>query len=494
MFLPSLAEIEREQVRRGGLATFVKLAWDKVDTSKLVWNWHHDLMCRKLESVSHGEIKRLIINVPPGYSKSLFTSVFWPAWDWTINPDRRWMCASYEAGLAERDARKCKELIGSDWFRERWPEIRVKADSRAVSAYELESGGFRLSAGTGGAQTGKHPDIQLVDDPQKPLDFSSSTDTKPETVWQWWTETMASRARRQSDLARVIIMQRLHEGDLTGRLLERMAKGGEQYETLCLPQEFDPEHPQACPEDPRTTPGELLDPGRFGADVVALIKRAHTPTAYAGQYGQLPQAKGGGVFKKSWIQYYRPGDIPDDLRGVAIRLSVDATFKGATASEIRAGKEGDFVAIQAWAAYRQGYYLLDQIHDRMGYVETLASILQMRKRYPTCTKILIEDKANGPAIIEVLAKKFPFVEPVTPQGGKIARAEAVTPLWSNSQVYIPHPDTKPWVRTFEKELLAFPRAKNDDQVDAMTQALAEWATNAQGLLLTQVADAVKKWQ
>lgn len=488
--VPSLAIVEREIVRRRGLAAFVRSAWPQVETAPLVWNWHLDLICRKLEGVSRGTIKRLIINIPPGYSKSLITSVLWPAWDWTINPARKWMCASYESGLAERDARKNKNLLEGEWFRERWPEIRVARDSRSVSYFTLESGGFRISNGTGGAQTGKHPDIQLVDDPHKPADFLS-TDTKPETVWAWWTETMASRAVNQETLARVIIMQRLHESDLTGRLLERAEKGGEVYEHLCLPQEYDPQHPYLCPDDIRTEPGEPLDKERFGPAIIKRIKAAHTATAYAGQYDQLPQARGGGIFKAAWVQHYRRHELPDGLRGVDLVLSVDATFKGLSPSQIRAGKDRDFVCIQVWGRFKGSYYFIDQIHKQVGYVETLAYILQLCRKYPTCYRKLIEDKANGPAIIEVLSKKLPGVEAVTPMGGKEARAEAVSPLWQGGKVFLPHPDEAPWVGSFVKELTTFPRAKHDDQVDAMTQALTDWAANDYLELMQGVAGALK---
>ena len=181
-------------------------------------------------------------------------------------------------------------------------------------------------------------------------------------------------------------------------------------------------------------------------------------------YQQSPKAEGGNVFKDVGVRYWRPADLPK--RFTKVIQSWDMTFKDSDGS--------DFVVGQVWGKAGANVYLLAQVRSRMGFVATLAAVKKMTKDYPMARSKLIEDKANGPAIIDSLKQKIAGIKPITPKDSKIARAHEVTAYWEAGNVYLPHPDFAPWVRDdFLPEVTGFPAAGSDDQVDAMTQALSE---------------------
>ncbi len=204
-------DADKELVRRGGLRTFVELAWPHVDPAPFVSNWHIDEMCTHLEQVSIGEIRDLVINIPPGHSKSLVVSVLWPAWDWTHCPSRKWMCASYEDSLAERDAKRMRDLVTSRWYQQRWgADVQLAhEDDRKVELFSNRKGGFRYSQGAGSGFTGRHADIQICDDPhavKEVIGPLAHVQAALEKRRDWWTITMPTRATKPSELRRVLVM------------------------------------------------------------------------------------------------------------------------------------------------------------------------------------------------------------------------------------------------------------------------------------------------
>jgi len=463
----SRADVDRERVRRRGLREFVRLAWPHVEPAALQWNWHHDAMCEALEAVFHDEIESLVINVPPGMSKSLICSVLFPAWVWTQRPDWRWITASYAGDVVLRDARKSRTLVESDWYRERWPEVQLPSDSsasKAVGSYYTTAGGMRFSTTVRGSVTGQHADAHVIDDPHDPAGVASTAEL--EATIAWHRETMPSRFRDPKHPRKVLVMQRLHERDLTSELIREGAT------VLCLPMELRASHPHRWARDPRTTEGELLMPERYPATVVANLRTKLGPTAAAAQLDQLPSPAGGGIFKAEYFAR-RWTHLPP---GGVWTISVDAAFKKTD--------DSDYVAIQAWLNVGTTHYLVDQDHGRMGFAETCARLMAFCAKYPQATGKLIEDKANGPAIIDALKSKLMGLVAIEPEGGKEARAAASEPLWAAGNVVIPdehhaHYDDgrvgAPWVSAFVAEHLAFPRGANDDQVDAATQYLTRHA-------------------
>jgi predicted phage terminase large subunit-like protein len=339
--------------------------------------------------------------------------------------------------------------------------------------YSNDKAGFRMATTVGGAATGEHADIQLVDDPIKPLDAPGDRlqSKSIEEVINWWDETMSTRMRDPKTARRVIIMQRLHENDLAGHVL---ASGG--YTHLCLPMEAERScvvsvpHRCSMPEsveptelgfrDPRPE-GVLLWPSRFPAEVLEVRHKEMGPRASAAQDQQRPVPAGGGIFKRDWVQHW----TKKPARGEMIQ-SWDMTFKNTA--------DSDYVVGQLWQRDGADFYLLDQWRAKATFSETCKAVISFTAKHPRAIRKLIEDKANGTAIMDMLKNKIPGMVPIEPLGGKIARANAVEPLWAAGNVWIPDPERAPWVHDFIEELVTFngDPGRHDDQVDAMTQALA----------------------
>jgi predicted phage terminase large subunit-like protein len=459
----ALIQIDQELCKRS-LHEFVQMAWSLIEPGKQFYdNWHIRAICEHLQAVTNGDIKRLIINVPPGSMKSLNTCVFWPAWSWTIDPSTKWIFASYSTNLSRRDANRTRTLMESDWYQQRWGDVwQPNTKEWRTDKFSNDQGGMRLSTSVEGGVTGDHADIQVVDDPIKPIEVTGSTAvarTTLEKAATWWKETMSSRMTDFKKSSRVIIMQRLHQGDLVGVALAE----DPDYVHLRLPMEFELGH--RCKTrlpfaDPRIDDKQLLWPERYDEAVVKKLKKDLGSRASAAQLQQRPSPAKGAIFKRDWIKYY---DEPPPMHKATIIQSWDCAFKDT--------KTSSYVVGQVWAAIGNQYYLLHQVRDRLGLSATCTQIMHMSLRYPKAYQKIIEDKANGPAVVDSLKNKLNGLKLVNPEGGKEARANAVEPLWEAGQVHIPHPNKLSWVSDFEEELVTFPAAMNDDQVDCMTQAL-----------------------
>ncbi|HEY7822902.1 MAG TPA: phage terminase large subunit, partial [Acidimicrobiia bacterium] len=341
----------------------------------------------------------------------------------------------------------------------------------------------------------------VVDDPLKADEYPSPDEL--EKVISWWDFQMSSRLNDMQKGARVVIMQRLHERDLSGYLLER---GG--YEHLCLPSEYDPA--RRCSTsigftDPRTEPGELLFPQRFDASVIDEAKRDLGPYGYSGQHDQSPTPVGGSIIREDWLRYWYPEDekppipivvmtaegareipqAPLPARMDTALQSWDLAFKGNAAS--------DFVAGHVWGRAGGRFFLLDRTHAWLDFPATLQAIRDMSKRQPRALEKLVEDKANGPAVLSTLRDEIPGLIPVQPDGGKEARLHAVAPLFAAGNVWLPHPASAPWVREVVSELVRFPRAPHDDDVDAATQALSRLSRLADPGIVFHTDGAPSRW-
>jgi predicted phage terminase large subunit-like protein len=476
------AKVEREHATRS-LREFVRQSWHIIEPSTpFVPGWHIDAIIDHLEAVSFGHIRNLLINVPPRHMKSLLVSVLWPAWEWTRWPERRWLFSSYAATLSIRDSVKCRRLIESPWYRARWGHVFVlTGDQNAKTRFDNNRSGYRLSTSVGGAVTGEGGDRIVCDDPHNVADVAS--DAMRNSAIEWWDVAMSTRVNDPKTSAMVIVMQRCHQRDLSGHLLE---KGN--FEHLCLPAEY--EGPGRVTSigfsDPRTELGELLWRDRFGPTEIEELKVNLGSYAAAGQLQQRPSPMGGGIFKRHWFRYFQP--VGANLPPVLVRLpdgtqasipaieaphhvdeqmqSWDCTFKDLDTS--------DYVVGQQWARLGSKFLLGDQFRARTDCPGTVKAIRAMNAKWRGTMAILIEDKANGSAVIQMLAHEIPGLLPVNPQGGKIARAQAVSPLIEAGNIYLPHPEFAPWVNDFIEECVQFPNGAHDDQVDAMTQALLRW--------------------
>lgn len=444
--------------QRQSLLAFIRKHWSTVEPGSFIEEEHVRFLCTHLEAVSDGKCSRLLINIPPGLSKSLLVCVFWPAWIWTWWPGCKFMFASYSHTLALRDAMKMRDIVDSSLYIAEHGSLR-NPDAWAAGLFINAARGLRFSGPTGGQFTGQHADIQVVDDPIKPHDIitgeggdATSDELRKNDVW--WNTIMTTRLISQIESARVCVMQRLHDEDLSGVLIKQ---GG--YTHVCLPMEYDPDHRCSTPfgEDWRTEPGELLAPLRFPEDGVTLLKKQLNIHA-AAQLQQRPDLSKGNLFKLTFFtNRYRI--VPAN----AIYMqSWDMRF-------MEDGSRGDFVVGQVWAYFEANYYLVHQVRDRWSFTETLAAVELLTQQFPRARLKLVENKANGPAIMNALKKKIAGFIPVEPMGTKVARAASTQPLWQANNVWLP--EQADWLPEFITEHVRFPKARHDDQVDCATQAL-----------------------
>jgi predicted phage terminase large subunit-like protein len=475
----SLFHLKAEKAQRS-LREFVEQAWHVLEPeTAFVDGLHVQAICEHLQAVSEGRIRNLIINVPPGHAKSLLTAVFWPAWVWIEHPQTRWLFSSYREPLATRDSVKLRRLIESPWYQQRWgARYQLCGDQNQKNRFENTETGYRVVVPMFSG-TGERGDYVVVDDPHS-VDQAES-DAERQRAIEWWNGSMATRLNDFATGHKVVIQQRLHEADLTGDLL---VKGG--YDLLCLPAEFEPERRCSTSigwSDPRMETGDLLWPAKVTRQDLQDLKISLGSYRYAGQYQQRPSPAEGGIFKRRWWRYWRPAHL--DLPPVQVRtpdgevlsvsaVPVPAQFDTVIQSWDMAFKDlatSDYVVGQVWGALKADRFLLDQHRERMDMPSTKEAVMKLSAKWPRAGTKLVEDKANGPAIIQELRHNVDGLVEVNPEGGKVARAHAVSPQAESGNIYLPHPAIAPWVDHLIDEAASFPNGRNDDQVDAMTQAL-----------------------
>lgn len=464
MKLPSLELVEAELARRS-LAEFVRQAWHVIEPgTPLIWNWHLDVICDHVQALLEGRLakRNLLINVPPGSMKSTIVSVCAPAWWWLHNPSWRGIFASGNEGVALRDSIRCRDILDSDWYRRLFaPAWGFARDQNAKGHYKNTRAGFRKALSAGAKVTGDRADGIFVDDP---LDAAEAF-SKParDSVITWWDSAMANRLSDMRTGTRCVIMQRLHEEDLAGHVLA--IEPGE-WDVLVIRQEFErpgERDPDRGPTglgwvDPRQVEGELFFPERFPADVVEGERRRLASSGFAGQHQQRPTAKEGEIFKRGFVQAFKPADPPDFSRTI---LSWDTAFKE--------GEENDFTVCFVLAQGQRGYYLLDRFKARLSYPDLKLKAQTMGARWSP-QAFLVEDKASGQSLIQDLKRdtSLPVVA-VKVDRDKQARAWAVTPTWEAGKVFVP--EGADWVDDFLEHLYGFPKMAHDDDVDAFTQGV-----------------------
>ncbi|NPV30507.1 MAG: phage terminase large subunit, partial [Firmicutes bacterium] len=410
---------------------------------------HLLLLNRKLVDVAAGRIKRLMVFMPPRHGKSELTSRYFPAWYLGTFPDKRIILASYEADFAATWGRKARNLLeefGPSLF-----GVKVSPESSAASRWDIDGHeGGMVTAGVRGPITGKGANVAIIDDPVK-NDQEAMSQTYRDAAWDWYRATFSTRI--QDDGAIILVMTRWHEDDLAGRLLKAQEEGGDKWEVVNLP---------ALAEENDMLgrrPGEPLCPELFTRETLERTKIRLGSYWWNALYQQRPSPMEGGILKRSWWKFYRQAPYPFD----EIIQSWDMAFKETTSS--------DFVVGQVWGRKGADKYLLDQVRDRMDFPTTVQTVRALSAKWPQAYAKLVEDKANGPAVIATLKREIAGLIPVEPQGSKEARAAAVSPQIEAGNVYLPDPSIAPWVHDFIEECSAFPNGANDDQVDAMTQAL-----------------------
>ena len=486
--LPPDVDLDRELVKRGGLRQYVELAWSQVEKTPFVPGWHIDEISAHLEAVTRGEIRTLLVNVPPGMTKSLQTCVFWPTWEWAeVEPTSKWLNLSYSSGLSRRDAIRARNLMCTPWFKARWPGLYIPhQNTHSATDFQNNKGGRRISSTLKGGVTGHHANRIIIDDPTKPMDASGRraiVGTELDMVIDLYDHTISTRAAEIKTLSIVVIMQRLHERDLSGHMKENES----DMVHLRLPMEYEPKFHCSTKigGDRRAKDGELLCEERFPRKEVDKLKRKLGSVGTASQLQQRPSPIGGAIFKQEWIQYWgHPAspypELPDRVRMIQ---SWDFAFKGAPTGRSRRS----YVAGQCWASKGSDFFLIAQERGQWEFVESCHAVLRMTKAYPKAVRKLFEDAANGPAIKSALGKRVTGIKLIPTGGGSEARAQAVSPLFEAGNVWLPHPSIAPWVTDLVAELTGFPMAAHDDQVDACTHALVNLTAGAANAYRTAMA-------
>lgn len=402
---------------------------------------------RKLVNVAARRTKRLIVTEPPRHGKSELISRYFPAWYLGIFPDERIILTSYEADFAASWGRKARDTVeefGGELF-----GIRVRQDSSAANRWDIEghSGGM-VTAGAGGPITGRGGNVIIIDDPFKNAEEANSKRIR-DKVWEWYQSTLYTRLEPGGAI--IIVMTRWHEDDLVGRLLNPEYGEVEDWEIINLP---------AVAEEGDVLgrePGEALWPERYDLAELKRIKKTVGSYWWNALYQQRPSPPEGSIIKREWWRFYK--EPPSNLDEVV--QSWDCSFKE-TAT-------GSYVVGQVWGRKGADKYLLDQFRARVDFVATVRAIKSLSDKWPEARLKLVEEAANGPAVIAALRSEVPGIVAVRPRGSKEARLHAVSPDIEAGNVYLP--SGAPWVHDYIEELVAFPGGANDDQVDATSQAL-----------------------
>jgi len=453
-----LKKLEAEE----SLYNFLCQAWHIIEpNTPFSANWTIKAVCDHLEAVTRGEIRNLVINIPPRTSKSIIVNVMWPAWMWTTRPSEQFIFSAYAESLAMRDSVKCRLIIESEWYQKRWCNtVQLAGDQNTKKEFKNTSMGHRVITTACGSGIGLSGNFVITDDANDPR--HSRSKTKLEAVQFWWDNVMTTRLNNAKTGSKVIIQQRISENDLSGHVLK---KGG--WEHLFIPMEY--EEAKHCStsiySDPRTEDGELAWPERFGESEIETYKKDLGSSSYAGQYQQRPAPAKGSLVKRAWIKYYKEAPNFD-----YVAISGDFSFKGEASN--------DPIALSAWGILNTDRYLLHMVNKKCSFTETIRELMAIDRLFPQARFVLIEDKANGPAIIDTLKKKIGKIVTYSPTESKEERLASIAPQIEAGHLFLPDPyyepnRAKPWVKlgvdAYVEELTTFPNASHDDQVDSTTQ-------------------------
>ena len=452
--------IDRELCKRS-LAEFAKQAWHILEpATPLKWGWALDAICQHLEAVTEGDIKRLLMNVPPGSMKSLLTGVIWPAWEWGPRgfKHHRYLATAHSQSLAVRDNMKCRRLVASEWYQSKWP-TPLTTDQNAKTKFENSATGFR-EAMAFTSMTGSRGSRVLLDDPISA--DNANSDAELESAHITFTETLPTRINDDQS-AIVVIMQRLNERDTSGVILDL----GLGYTHLMIPMRFEPE--RACRtsigwEDPRTDDGELMFPERFSEEQVASLEKTMGSYASAGQLQQRPAPRGGGMFKRAWFQPIPAAPVGTKwIRGWD--LAATAKKDAARTASVRMGRTPD------------GRIVIGHVtKDQLGPMEVERLILNTAKQDAEDgggTISIPQDpgqagKVQKSALARLLAGYDVRFSPES--GSKEDRARPLSAQAEAGNVLIV---SGAWNREFLDEAETFPNGKFKDQIDAASRAFGE---------------------
>lgn len=431
---------------------------------------HTKFVCEKLQKIIDGEQHFYIVEMPPQHGKSLSITKTFPSYYLMRYPSKHVMVSAYSQDLYTQFAASNRRAFTA------WSKLfGLKTGKNTANEFEVldphgegSPGSFFATSMLGGA-SGMPADLLIIDDPIKNSEEAMSPTIKNK-IWNEWNMTFYPRLQKGGSV--IVIMTRWQKDDLAGRLLQRSSLPWEEIKLPAIAEDL----PDGQTDAIGRKAGEPLCPELHDLDELLNHKHDMGTQQFTALYQQSPTVEGGNLFKREWVKYFVPDRETQARLGLTDKEAVvqpkifdelaqswDATFKDSDNS--------DYVAGQVWARRDADYYLMDWVHERMSFVQTLSAIRSMTAKWPRAKAKYIEDKANGSAIIDTLKHEIGGIIPVTPDGGKVVRASAVSPLWEAGNVYVPHPLWKPGVEDLLQEIFEFPNAAHDDYVDAMTQAL-----------------------
>lgn len=451
MRLPTIQEIRLAKARKG-------LSYFTLHTKPdYLLGWVHKEICdeldRFLQDVADKKSPRLIITMPPRSGKSELVSRRFPAFALGRNPDLQIIATSYSSDLSQRFNRDVQRVIDDEKYFELFPKTklnnsRVRTDSRGSyirtsDLFEIvgHAGAYR-SCGVGGGITGQGADILIIDDPIKDRAQAGSK-TIRDSIWDWYTSTAYTRLSPGGGV--IVMATRWHTDDLIGRLIQRMGEG-DTFRIVNYPAiaEHDELHRKA---------GEALHPERYPLSTLQQIKKTIGSRDWEALYQQHPVPDGGALFKLEWFRRWTASSLPPEFDHTL--MSWDMTFKDS--------KNSDYVVGQVWGKKGPNFYLLDQVRGQWDFVKTKEMVRVLAQKWPRVVRKLVEDKANGSAVISELKSTVSGFVPITPTESKEARASSVTPYFEAGNVFIPEDSAAPWVPHYVSELLEFPAGSHDDQ-------------------------------
>ena len=447
-----------DAISRADLYSFVQRIFPIVSAgSPFLPNWHVDAITYALTRAMRGEIKRLIITVPPRSLKSISASVAFPAFVLGHDPTRRILEVSYSEGLARKHANDFRAVMRSPLYRRLFPGTRISAAKDTELEVMTTARGFRYATSVGGTLTGRGGNLLILDDPLNAQDAHS--ERARESLKQWYANTLLSRLDNKAEDAIIVVTQRLHVDDLVGHLLEQ-----EGWTVLSLPAIAEVE--QVVPLGPERfhhrKVGELLHPEREPRSVLEEFKRSMGSADFAAQFQQEPIAPGGNLIKWSWFPIYDA--LPRRDVGDMTIVSWDTAMS--------AGELSDYSACVVLQVKGETAYVLDVVRERLEFPELRRKIIEVHRRWRNNTNsyaLLIEDKGSGMSLIQDLKREGIHAIPVKPTMDKVMRMNAHTARIEAGCVHLPRRAS--WLEEFRKETMAFPVGKLDDQVDALSQAL-----------------------
>lgn len=438
---------------------FENMAWPIIQPNvEFEDNWHIHAVAEHLEAITLGQIQNLIISIPFRMLKSSLVSQAWPAWEWINRPELQYLTASYAKDLATRDAVTSRRIIESDAYQDAYGDsFAMTGDQNVKTRYENNKAGSRIVTSTDAGATGFGGNRVVWDDPINALE--ADNEIARNSAIEFYRGTIATRFNNPKKDAIVLVHQRLNTNDPTGYILREQPG---RWVHLVLPMRYEREHAKlislGTTRDPRTTEGELLHPDRLDETVVQALEVTLGSYHTEAQLQQRPSSRGGTIFlRKDWKFWTVLPPMEE------IILSVDCSFKDLLTS--------DFVAVQAWGRNGKNKYLLRRVRERLGYAATVMAVRSMKALYPMAHAVLIEDKANGSAVIEAVKGDIAGVVAVNPLGGKVSRAYAIQPQQEAGDLWLPDPRIDPTIEVYLTEVSDFPGGTHDDETDATTQAI-----------------------